>query len=274
MNEHSSSKINTCRLCGGILSSAFSGKVLTRYQIEYYKCSTCYSLQTETPYWLAEAYSVKESNLDTGALQRNLNNFAACYTFSSLLSIKKIIDFGGKDGLLCRFLRDHLLECFVFDRYSSPDYAIDFRVHPGIADVDAVFAFEVFEHFANPGDDISEIFAFEPLYVLATTDIYTDQGADWWYLAKEGGQHVFFYSATALNLVAQKYGYSVVKVGGFILFYKPNISDVHQKIISLQSALSGWIFQAIKSYVFALPTPGVNADFEAVKLKLNQVKSN
>ena len=63
-----------CRLCGGAITPAFSTRVLGRYTVRYGLCGQCRSLQTETPYWLAEAYSRNLSSLDTGAAQRNLRN--------------------------------------------------------------------------------------------------------------------------------------------------------------------------------------------------------
>jgi len=131
-------------------------------------------------------------------------------------------------------------------------------------------AFEVFEHFANPKADLDEIFSFQPNYIVATTELYANQGNDWWYFTQETGQHVFLYSAQAINLIAQKYGYAVALVGAYILFYKSDIPNIQHKIISLQSALTGWIFQAIKSYIFLLPTPGVATDFNFVRSKLTQ----
>lgn len=259
-----------CRLCGGSLTEHFSSVLLNKHQITYFLCGNCYSLQTEYPYWLDEAYSEKNFNLDTGALQRNINNFASCYALSKLLSINKIVDFGGKDGLLCRFLRDHLFDCYVYDKYSTPTYSIDFEASANLGNIDLVTAFEVFEHFSNPKADLDEIFSFNSNFILVTTALYSNQNADWWYLAKESGQHVFFYSAQAINFIANKYGYGVTIVGGMILFFKKNIPDIQKKIVSCQTALDGWIFQAIKSYVFNLPTPGVQNDYEKVISKVNQ----
>jgi hypothetical protein len=269
-NETENQKDNVCRLCGGTLDNLFTGKVLGKYVVSYYKCSHCHSAQTENPHWLDEAYSQQDYNLDTGALQRNLTNFAACYTLSKILSANKVVDFGGKDGILCRFLRDHLIECFVCDKYSRPNYTPDFELNSRTNNVDMVLAFEVFEHFANPKADLDEIFSFQPNYIVATTELYANQGNDWWYFTQETGQHVFFYSAQAINLIAQKYGYAVALVGAYILFYKTDIPNIQNKIISLQSALTGWIFQAIKSYIFLLPTPGVTTDYNFVLSKLTQ----
>jgi len=268
-NEPENRKDNFCRLCGGTLYKLFKKKLLRKYDVSYYKCQHCNSALTENPYWLDEAYSQQNYNLDTGALQRNIGNFAGCYTLSKIFSANRIVDFGGKDGILCRFLRDHLIDCFVYDKYSRPNYSLDFELRSSTTNIDMVLAFEVFEHFTNPHADLDEIFSFESKLVVATTALYSDQGNDWWYFSPESGQHVFFYSPQAINLIAQKYRYGVTLVGGYILFYKTDIPEIQNKIISAQSALTGWIFQAIKSYIFLLPTPGVQNDFDFVRSKLS-----
>jgi len=102
----------TCRLCGGSLATLFFKKVLGKYDIAYLKCAQCFSLLTERPYWLEEAYQKSNlSNADTGAAQRNITNLAATYAISKLLKAKNVIDIGGGDGLLCRLLRDYQINC-------------------------------------------------------------------------------------------------------------------------------------------------------------------
>jgi len=257
-----------CRLCEGILNEKFRLTILNKYDIKYHECESCHSLQTENPYWLDEAYAIKDFNLDTGALQRNIDNFAKCFTISKIFEIKKGVDFGAKDGILCRFLRDHEIDCYAYDRYSKPSYVIDFAAPPK-SNIDILFAFEVLEHFANPTKDLEEIFSFNPKYVLCSTELYLNQKADWWYLAKEGGQHVFFYSLQAIHLIANKYNYAVTLIGGMLFFYKTEIPGVQHKIIAAQTALSGWIYKAIKPYIFSLPTSGYEKDNAIILKKLS-----
>jgi hypothetical protein len=261
-----------CRLCYGELIEKFNLTILQKYSIRYYECSFCHSLQTESPYWLNEAYSEHKFNTDTGSIQRNINNFAICLTLSKIFSVEIAIDFGAKDGMLCRFLRDHEINCYAYDKYTQPRYAIDFN-DPPKKNVDLLMAFEVLEHFPNPCEDLEEIFSFNPKLFLCSTELYNSHKNDWWYLATEGGQHVFFYSADAIYFIAKKYGYKVVQVGSSLLFYKPEIPNISNMIVSAQTVLSGWIFQAIKSYIFILPTNGVSKDYELIQSKLNNQKN-
>src|SRR5688572_10641672 len=124
MNCGTFTKSEACRLCGEHVAFVFLLKVLRSYDVSYYRCQHCGSLQTERPYWLEEAYRKNNlSILDTGAAQRNINNLAACYAVSKLLKAANVIDVGGGDGLLCRLLRDYEINCFVKDKYASPTYA-------------------------------------------------------------------------------------------------------------------------------------------------------
>jgi len=249
-----------CRLCGGALCESFKKEVLRRYQVRYLKCASCHSMQTEAPYWLDEAYRTNLSSLDTGAAQRNLRNLAASYAVAHVFGVRNLLDLGGGDGLLCRLLRDTGLNCYVRDRYAVPSYAQGFD-QPDFDAPDMVTAFEVFEHLPHPAKDLAEFFSSQSRVVLVSTEVYASQGPDWWYISAESGQHVFFYSRQALILIGQKFGYSVLLSGEFILFIRTDID-------------SGWLrFKAsvfLKRRVCKLTAarlmlgavPGIAADFK------------
>jgi hypothetical protein len=221
-----------CRLCGSDAQPQFSLTVLQKYQVQYYLCTRCKSLQTEAPYWLQEAYSDASSadsqgsasknlnNLDTGAAQRNLRSLAATMLVAKALKAKNLVDYGGGDGLLCRLLRDYGLNAFVSDPHASPTYAQGFT-DPNFEHPDLLTAFEVFEHLPDPATDLAGLFATDPVALLATTSIYSGQGPDWWYLIPETGHHIFFYSEEALKIIADRHGYELLRPGAHILFVKP-----------------------------------------------------
>ena len=251
------SSTNVCRLCGGALKSTFSQKVLGKYDVSYYKCSDCDSLQTETPYWLEEAY--KTGNLsctDTGAAQRNLHNLSACYIASKILKATNVIDVGGGDGLLCRLLRDYKINCFVKDKYATPTYGQGFT-EQNFDTPDLVLGFEVLEHYPNPISDLDNLFSYNPRALLLSTAIFKNQNQDWWYLSPVSGQHVFFYSKKSLAMIAAKYKYDLVMSGGFILFVKKasTLTKVAAKIF-----LNGRVVRLLKPIILFLPTPGVWQD--------------
>ncbi len=246
-----------CRLCNGLLASQFSLKILGKYDIEYSECVDCHSLQTETPYWLDEAYGSKNlSNLDTGAVQRNLHNLAACYTILRLLNAKNVIDIGGGDGLLCRMLRDLNINCYVKDKYATPTYAQGFTEQDFNAP-DLIIGFELLEHYSNPSNDLDDLFFHSPKALLLSTAIYSNENKDWWYLAPESGQHVFFYSRKSIEMIAIKYNYAFVISGDFILFV--NNASIFTKIAA-KLLLRRVVVRLLKILVLLLPTPGVWRD--------------
>lgn len=261
---------NVCRLCSGAVDSLFKKRVLGKYDVSYYKCSHCYSLQTEKPYWLDEAYKKNLSNADTGAAQRNLHNLAACYTILKLLNVRNVIDIGGGDGLLCRLLRDYEINCYVKDKYATPLYGQGFT-EENFNTPDLIIGFEVLEHYQNPLTDLDDLFNYKPHALLLSTAIFTNQKQDWWYLGPESGLHVFFYSKKALTMIAAKYKYELVMSGGFIFFVKnPTlITKIASKIL-----LKGLVVRLLKSLILFLPTPGVWQDhlLQVEKSKQDQQK--
>ena len=92
-----------CRLCEKLCSYQFSKQILGKYDISYFECTHCQSLQTEEPYWLDEAYGEEAEKYDTGKASRTLENF---FTLPSLFNLLKIdiikpsLDWGGGGGLL------------------------------------------------------------------------------------------------------------------------------------------------------------------------------
>lgn len=249
--------VATCRLCHGRLESLFNLKVLGKHHVNYYRCVGCLSMQTEQPYWLEEAYSDSNlSNTDTGAVQRTLNNLAACYGLAKLFKAQNVIDIGGSDGLLCRMLRDYGINCYVKDKYATPTYAQGF-VEEDFKSPDLVASFEVLEHFPNPHEDLEALFSYNPRMFLLSTAIYTNECEDWGYLSLESGQHVFFYSQPALEMIAKKYGYDPIFSGSYILFVK-DASKI-QKMIA-RKLLKEKSIRLIKSYLIYQPANGVYQD--------------
>jgi hypothetical protein len=254
-----------CRLCEGHLIPKYTAIVLHKYEVRYFECERCGSLQTEVPYWLDEAYQSHLSSLDSGAVQRNLQNLAAAYLISKLFKVRDAVDFGGGGGLLCRLLRDYNVNCYVKDKYAVPTYGQGFS-EPDFAAPNLVLAFEVLEHFAAPARELQDLFQSRPKVLLASTGIYNHQGADWWYLASETGQHVFFYSKKAVKIVADRFGYSSLLSGGFLLFVrKPGHMAV--KSFLARILLSRPVCRMLRGLILIMPAPGAWRDHLSAKSK-------
>lgn len=263
-NYKTSEKL-TCRLCSGQLLLKFNSRILCKYDIKYFECMTCRSLQTEHPFWIDEAYSHNLSNLDTGAVQRNLQNLSACFIVSKLFGLTNAIDFGGGDGFLCRLLRDYRINCFVQDKYATPTYAQGFS-NPDFSKPDLVTAFEVIEHFTNPSADLNNIFNLNPSCLLISTSIYSKQKSDWWYLSNESGQHVFFYSVDSILLIAKKYEYESLISGGYILFVKSSLMTSIKRFMA-SIFLKRAIVRLIRAFILILPARGVWLDHLSIRVK-------
>jgi hypothetical protein len=254
----------SCRLCAGPLRRSFSLRVLGRHEVAYLECQSCHSLQTEPPYWLPEAYRTNLAPLDTGAAQRVLNSHAASLIVCKTMGFRNVVDFGGGDGLLCRLLRDYGINCFVEDKYASDGYAQGFST-PNFATPDLILAFEVLEHLENPVSEIPALFDRKPAAILASTELYRGQGAEWWYLTPETGQHVFFYSAEGLKRMARQHDYRLWFIGRYILFVRSALdSSLRRRLLEI--LCNRVTIRFARAALSLIPNRGTERDFEALKL--------
>jgi Methyltransferase domain len=232
-----------CRLCGAPVHEAFRGRVLQLYDVAYQRCSRCNSLQAQHPYWIEEAYASAIAITDTGAAIRNFVCHAAIVAVTRILGVSgKFLDFGGGTGLLCRMLRDRGIDAYAFDKYADPVYARGFVLDgsSGIPhNLGLLSAIEVFEHCVDPVADLRPLFAAAPDVLFATTIPYRNEGADWWYLGMETGQHVFFYSEQGLAALARMNGYHYCGFGNFHLFTRSPISAWRRALVSLSLSSTG-----------------------------------
>jgi len=212
-NLYKNSPASDCRLCGGAAFARFAAPVLERYEVSYWRCTDCGSLQTDPPYWLEEAYARVELAADLGMAARTLQMaqfMSLVLRIADLGSSASCLDYGGGNGLFCRMMRDQGFDFWNHDKYVTPFYCSGFVVERPTAPFAVVTSFEVFEHLAAPAHEIDSIFALKPELWIFSTQLYRDHGADWDYLARANGRHVFFYSARALESLAGRRGYVFV----------------------------------------------------------------
>lgn len=232
-----------CRLCGGSAIFSFTQKILNKHQISYFLCDGCGSLQTETPFWLTEAYDPFNERFDTGQLIRSINNAAFLSTLISYLRLedKLVVDYGCGSGLFTRLLRDNGLNAWGLDSYSAPRLALGFQ-KTSLEDAEIINLCEVAEHFENPAKSFDELFANQPELLIMQTGIFETIDPDWFYLALDHGQHIFFYSHKSIEYLARRHNMAATFLGGYIIFFKlayleklfiPNSSRISPKLQNL-----------------------------------------
>lgn len=257
-------EFETCRLCHGHAVATFTSFILGKYEVRYFRCGQCGSLQTEHPYWLQEAYNNSSglAALDTGAASRVLYSYALTVLISKLFrTVGPILDFGGGDGLLCRLLRDIGYQAYTTDKFSCPSYAQGFTAELG-SSFDLITAFEVFEHFSEPALEIAKLFASQPRLLVISTELYCGQTQDWWYFSPETGQHVFFYSPDAIRGIAHRMGYSSTIGHGFILFSRLPLTWYQQLMLPLVGHKT---LQLMQCAMPLLRRPGMGRDFTMLR---------
>ena len=200
--------------------------VLGRYSVEYFVCPNCGFIQTEEPYWLDEAYSDAIVDSDIGLIGRNiaLSKRGAAILSVCLPHCKTFLDYGGGYGMFVRLIRDVGFDFEWFDKYCDNLFAKQFvkeKEH-----YDLVTAFELFEHLPNPAEEIGKIISLGD-NILFSTELVPNpppKVSDWWYYAPHGGQHISFYTESALKHLAKSFERHYVGYRDIHLFSKQPIS--------------------------------------------------
>lgn len=219
-------KTISCRLCHNDAAFSFEKKILGKYQIGYFLCSSCNSLQTEEPYWLEEAYQPINEQLDTGQFIRCLHNAAFLNALCTHLNLSAgpLIDYGCGSGLTARILRDVGINAYGYDTYSTPRLLMGFQRN----DLDGaklINLCEVAEHFPNPQLSFEHIFSCSPQIVVVQTELFSKIDEQWGYLSPEHGQHIFFYSEESVAQIAKTHRMGATFIQGFIVFFKVELLD-------------------------------------------------
>jgi hypothetical protein len=221
---------NACRVCGQAAAPFFTKLILRKHQVAYFKCPACGQVQTEPPYWLAEAYQKLSFQRDVGMVDRSIWTAKTTVALAHKLGIGPevpAVDWGAGTGLFVRTCRDYGMNFFYRDPYATNVFAKGFEtpaiVEPGNYGV--ITAFEVAEHFADPRTSFAELLGLRPDYLLISTLLYQEQGPGWWYFLPDG-QHVAFYTRRSLTVLAEAFGYHLASDGSDIhLFSRTKISD-------------------------------------------------
>lgn len=200
-----------CPICANLGKAVFQGKIMQKYDIQYYQCDKCGFLYTEKPYWIEEAYEDSITNVDTGIMQRTIDNVLVTNVLVHSFYNKKanFLDYGGGYGIFTRMMRDLGYNWLWYDKYSENLVARGFEYESSKC-IELISAFELFEHFEKPLEELKRLFSISKS-ILFSTLIYDENLKyksfdDWWYYVPETGQHISFYSKYTLEYLAKKYG--------------------------------------------------------------------
>ena len=226
-----------CKICHSTSEFVFKGTVLKKYDVSYFCCPSCNFMQTEEPYWLAEAYSSAISDLDLGPVNRAITG-ARIVESTILLAFNpnaRFIDWGGGYGVFTRLMRDMGYDFYWRDAYCQNLFAKQF-VADASGDYELMTSFEVFEHLVQPMEEIEAMLKLAP-NILFTTQLPPSRlktATDWWYLALEHGQHIAIYSVPALQFIAGKFGLHLTTDGSslHLLSQKPVSKRMFRAIAS------------------------------------------
>jgi SAM-dependent methyltransferase len=210
---------NVCRLCGAELVSVFRKLLLNKHNVQYFQCSACQAMQTETPYWLDEAYDPSNERFDSGQVTRSILNAAFINWLITVVELPspRVLDYGCGSGLLVRLLRDSGLDAWGLDRHSNPRLSLGFQVDHSVG-FDVINLCEVIEHFDQPRVALDEIFKANPSLLVVQTGIMGEPDPSWFYLADFHGQHIFFLTVATINWIASHYKRYVCIISGYLIF--------------------------------------------------------
>lgn len=198
-----------CKICGSESREVFAARILRKYDIRYYFCPGCEFLQTERPYWLAEAYDEAINRYDTGILSRNsqLSVDVAVLLYFLFQPQRRFVDYAGGYGIFTRLMRDRGFDFYWHDPFCQNMVARGFEYTPGMEGIEAVTCFEAFEHFEDPLAEIEKILSISPNIIFSTalTPDPLPAPAEWWYFGLEHGQHIAFYRPRTLRYIAERF---------------------------------------------------------------------
>jgi hypothetical protein len=205
-----------CNICTTENVSCFSGKLLDKYDIDYFYCARCGFLQTEEPYWLEEAYCEPINKSDTGYLVRNLSCSKKLTILLYLVfgSRAKYLDYAGGYGVFVRLMRDRGFDFYWDDKYTKNLFSVGFD-KAEVSHFDAVTLFEVFEHLPRPMDELGDLFDMSKTLIIST-ELYPEsmpEPNNWWYFGLDHGQHISFYTEKTFKFIAGNFGVNYYNCG-------------------------------------------------------------
>ena len=263
-----------CKICNSETKELLTEKVLKKYYVKYFQCSSCKFIETENPYWLEEAYSSAITDLDIGLISRNLFYLPEVKKIiNKFFSINnKFVDYGGGYGMFVRLMRDSGYDFYRQDLYCQNLFAKHFDICdlPQGTNYEMLTAFEVFEHLENPIEEIEKMLSYSDSILFSTElhdDIPNPTPSTWWYYVPETGQHISLFSKRSLEVLAERFKMNYYNHINIHLFTKKTIDKkAFDNVFKNKSSLRK-IIDSFKKPESILPSL-LPRDFELIKNKL------
>ncbi|NEP43034.1 MAG: class I SAM-dependent methyltransferase [Okeania sp. SIO2G4] len=105
-------------------------------------------------------------------------------------------------------MRDLGYDFYWYDQYCNNLFARGFETQEYPENnYDFITSFELFEHFANPLNEIENILNLSSNVLFSTRLLPSNnpQPHEWWYYSLEEGQHICFYTSKSLSILAEKF---------------------------------------------------------------------
>lgn len=236
-----------CKICGSNSSHAFTSKVLNKYDVKYFKCRNCDYLFTEEPYWLDEAYKSPINISDTGIMSRNIffSKIVSSIIYFCFDKSAKYLDYAGGYGIFTRLMRDIGFDFYWHDDFTTNLLARGFEKSESRYEL--LTAFEVFEHFVNPIDEVKKMLALSDSIIFSTVTLPQDiPSSDWWYYGFEHGQHISFYSEKTLRIIADNFGLNFYSLKNLFIITRKKLNPVKLKILKIMSLIGLHLYIRLK----------------------------
>ena len=199
-----------CRICKSSTEKLFSTIILQKFSVEYFQCPYCGYVQTESPFWLKEAYSRPINDVDTGLMMRSYwhRNVASTLIYILFNQRGQFLDYGGGYGVFVRLMRDIGFNFYWQDKHSENLFAkgLEFRKSEKYP-VELLTCFEAFEHFVEPAIELANLLNISE-NILLSTELIPDpipSPTEWWYYGSEHGQHIGFFRKKTFEYLANKH---------------------------------------------------------------------
>ena len=273
-----------CNICKNSSSELFKIKILNKYNVTYFECGICKFIQTENPFWVAEAYENIITNLDIGLINRNLY---LRETIPNLIDLffpesKILIDYGGGYGMFVRMMRDMGYNYYRQDLYCENLFAKNFDIGDAPEQTfDILSAFEVFEHLVNPLDEIEKMFNLSSNIIFSTllTPENKDEIQNWWYLSPLTGQHISLYRLETLEFIAKLFSKKLYTNKNNLHVFSDHAID-EKNVRKIFNRKKKTILNRVEDKVLAYLEPKkirlslLDSDYKIIENKLLQNRTN